>query len=50
MPTSAKIRDAVFYHMMVMAPEEYDVSQSFTHKMDRNVSDHRAVVLKLKGF
>ena len=39
--------NAVFDHMMVMAPEGYEVSQSSTHKTDRSVSDHRAVILEL---
>ena len=39
--------DAVFDHMMVMAPDGYEISQSSTHKTDRTVSDHRAVVLEL---
>jgi endonuclease/exonuclease/phosphatase family metal-dependent hydrolase len=42
--------DAVFDHMMVMAPDGYEVSQSSTHKTDRSVSDHRAVVLELTGL
>ena len=41
--------DAVFDHMMVLAPDGYEISQSSTHKTDRSVSDHRAVVLELTG-
>ncbi len=45
--TDGRYPDAVFDHMMVMAPDGYEVSQSSTHKTDRSVSDHRAVILRL---
>ncbi len=45
--TDGRYPDAVFDHMMVMAPEGYEVSQSSTHKTDRSVSDHRAVIIEL---
>ncbi len=48
--TDGRYPDAVFDHMMVMAPEGYEVSQSSTHKTDRSVSDHRAVIIELAGF
>ena len=48
--TDGRYPDAVFDHMMVMAPEGYEVSQSSTHKTDRSVSDHRAVVLRFNGL
>ena len=48
--TDGRYPDAVFDHIMVMAPEGYEVSQSFTHKTDRSVSDHRAVIIELAGF
>jgi endonuclease/exonuclease/phosphatase family metal-dependent hydrolase len=48
--TDGRYPDAVFDHMIVMAPEGYEVSQSSTHKTDRSVSDHRAVVLELTGL
>ena len=48
--TDGRYPDAVFDHMMVMAPEGYEFSQSSTHKTDRSVSDHRAVILQLPGL
>ena len=48
--TDGRYPDAVFDHLMVMASEGYEVSQSSTHKTDRSVSDHRAVILELAGF
>ncbi len=48
--TDGRYPDAVFDHMMVMAPEGYEVSQSSTHKTDRSVSDHRAVIIELAGL
>ena len=48
--TDGRYSDAVFDHMMVMAPEGYEFSQSSTHKTDRSVSDHRAVILQLPGL
>ena len=48
--TDGRYPDAVFDHMMVMAPEGYEVPQSFTHKTDRSVSDHRAVVLSMEAL
>ena len=48
--TDGRYPDAVFDHMMVMAPEGYAVSQSSTHRTDRSVSDHRAVILELAGL
>ena len=47
--TDGRYPDAVFDHLMVMAPDGYEISQSSTHKTDRTVSDHRAVVLELAG-
>jgi endonuclease/exonuclease/phosphatase family metal-dependent hydrolase len=48
--TDGRYPDAVFDHMMVMAPEGHEISQSSTHKTDRSVSDHRAVILELPGL
>ncbi|MDE0595837.1 MAG: hypothetical protein OSB65_11380 [Roseibacillus sp.] len=48
--TDGRYPDAVFDHLMVMAPDGYEISQSSTHKTDRTVSDHRAVVLELTGL
>ena len=48
--TDGRYPDAVFDHMMVMAPDGYEVSQSSTHKTDRSVSDHRAVIIELLGL
>ena len=45
--TNGRYPDAVFDHMMVMAPKNYEISQSFTHKTDRSVSDHRAAIIEL---
>ena len=48
--TDGRYPDAVFDHMMVMAPDGYEVSQSSAHKTDRSVSDHRAVIIELGGL
>jgi endonuclease/exonuclease/phosphatase family metal-dependent hydrolase len=48
--TDGRYPDAVFDHLMVMAPDGHEISQSSTHKTDRTVSDHRAVVLELTGL
>ena len=48
--TDGRYPDAVFDHMMVMAPDGYEVSQSSTRKTDRSVSDHRAVVCVIEGL
>ena len=48
--TDGRYPDAVFDHMMVMAPERYEIPQSSTHKTDRSVSDHRAVLLELPNL
>lgn len=48
--TDGRYPDAVFDHIMVMAPDGYEVSQSTTHKTDRSVSDHRAVIIELAGL
>ena len=48
--TDGRYPDAVFDHMMVVAPEGYNISQSSTHETDRSVSDHRAVILQLPGL
>ena len=48
--TDGRYPDAVFDHMMVMAPDGYEVAQSSTHKTDRSVSDHRAVIIELAGL
>ena len=45
--TDGRYPDAVFDHMMIMAPKGYQVSQSSTHKTDRSVSDHRAVIIEM---
>lgn len=48
--TDGRYPDAVFDHMMVMAPGGYEVSQSSTQKTGRSVSDHRAVIIELLGL
>jgi len=48
--TDGRYPDAVYGHVMVMAPEGYKISQSSTHKTDRSVSDHRAVIIEVDGF
>jgi hypothetical protein len=48
--TDGRYPDAVFDHLMVMAPDGYEISQSSTHKTDRSVSDHRAVIIELPGL
>ncbi|MDA7496845.1 hypothetical protein N8491_03500 [Akkermansiaceae bacterium] len=40
--------DAYFDHIMVSAPEEFEVSDLTTHKTTRDISDHRTIVAVLK--
>lgn len=46
--SNGRYPDAVFDHILVQAPEGYEVSESITHKTTREVSDHRAVVVVIE--